>query len=230
MGINIENVNDVTALVIVIGFLVSLCIHMLRRPDWPIWISIPLSTVVSIVGLVVTILLIDRVFGEDQTKATEVSQVAGLERSVASEDPDAGVPVLLENQIRRAQPPVASVAPEARAPAPQMETRDRSVNFGKTNDHCAGPRDVRWPVRAEEGWEIDVNSIKVTPTVISSKSSYSGVTDATKDGFDIKGRIVNRGNCVKAFGQVVARDARGTLRVSGTYRETRQAVQERSSD
>ena len=59
------------------------------------------------------------------------------------------------------------------------------------------------------GWEIDVNSIKVTPTVISSKSSYSGVADATKDGFYIAGRIVNNGNCVKAFGHTVARDARG---------------------
>ena len=63
-----------------------------------------------------------------------------------------------------------------------METRERTVNFGRTNDHCAAPRDVRWHVPAEEGWEIDVNSIKVTPTVISSKSSYSGVAGATKEG------------------------------------------------
>ena len=44
---------------------------------------------------------------------------------------------------------VASVAPEAGAPKPQMETRERTITFGRTNDHRAGPRDVRWHVPAE---------------------------------------------------------------------------------
>ena len=99
--------------------------------------------------------------------------------------------------------------------------RKRTVEFGHTNDHCAGAKNIRWHVLAAKGWEIDVNSIQVNDTVLSSKSSYGGVTEATKEGFYIVGRVVNRGNCVKAFGNVLARDARGSLRVRGTYVERR---------
>ena len=120
----------------------------------------------------------------------------------------------------------SSVTPEALV----SQTRERPLAYYKINDHCAGPKNVRWSVRAEEGWEIDVNSIKVKATSISSKSSYSGVENVTKDGFDIVGRIVNHGSCISAFGTVIAKDGRGSLRVYGSYRETRQVVQERSSN
>ena len=111
----------------------------------------------------------------------------------------------------------SSVTPEVLV----SQTRERPIAFYKINDHCAGPKDVRWPVRAEEGWEIDVTSINVTATSVSSESSYSGVENVTKDGFDIVGRIVNSGSCISAFGTVIARDGRGSLRVYGSYRETR---------
>ena len=104
-----------------------------------------------------------------------------------------------------------------------METRDREINFGETNNHCQDPKDVRWSIRADEGWEIDVTSIRVKPTT-SEKSTYSGIKDKTKDGFDIEGKIANNGNCIEALGQVVAKDARGSLHVSGTYKETRLQV------
>lgn len=116
---------------------------------------------------------------------------------------------------------------EAKSPTENKEalapqSRERSLAYYAINDHCRGARDVRWTVRADEGWEIDVNSIKVEATSISKKSSYSGVQNMSKDGFDIVGRIVNHGSCVSVFGKIVTKDARGSLRVYGTYLETRQ--------
>ena len=111
---------------------------------------------------------------------------------------------------------------------PEMEFAEREINFGETNDHCAGPRSVRWRVPANEGWAIDVASIKVQPRVVSSKSSYSGVIEATENEFYIEGRLANNGECVSVFGNTIARDGRGRLRVFGTYLETRPAVSDPS--
>ncbi len=104
---------------------------------------------------------------------------------------------------------------------PTVVTRERKFEYGQTNDHCSGPRSVRWHVPAAEGWKIDVDSIQAISTVKSEKSDFRGVTKKAEDGFDIEGRIVNRGNCVYLFGARVAKDARGALRVRATYTETR---------
>ena len=105
-----------------------------------------------------------------------------------------------------------------------MERAERSYAVGDTNSHCAGPRDVSWRVEATEGWKIDIDTINFSPTTLSSKSVYKGVTDRTERGFSIKGRVVNRGNCVKLLGQLVSKDARGSLRVAGTYEEFRETT------
>lgn len=103
----------------------------------------------------------------------------------------------------------------------EMETRTRTFEFGRRNDHCQGTVDVRWHVKAAEGWDIDVASIKVEPPNATSKSNFDGVADPTKAGFYLTGRVTNSGMCVKVLGEVIARDARGALNVKGTYRETR---------
>lgn len=101
-------------------------------------------------------------------------------------------------------------------------TREREFEFGQTNDHCQSARSVTWTVPADAGWRIEANSVEVTVLSRSEKSSYEGETiEPDGSGFSISGRIVNRGNCVRVFGNVVARDARGTLRVRARYRETR---------
>ena len=204
-----------TGIVTIIGLLVSLCTHMLRRHDWPTWLSITLSTGVYIVSFVAIFVFIYQVLVPPEGSPKESRAAEGV--VTLQQAP------VLGQVVTGVEGLVAAGDPEAGAPKPQMETRERTVNFGHTNDHCAGPRDVRQHFPADDGWEIDVASIDVRATVISSKSSYSGVIDATKEGFYVVGRIVNRGNCVKAFGQVVARDARGSLRVSGTYQETRES-------
>ncbi len=103
------------------------------------------------------------------------------------------------------------------------EVREKPVAFYRVNDHCADPQNVRWTVKAEEGWEIDVNAIQVKATSKSRESIYSGVENATKDGFDIVGRLVNNGTCVREplTGAILIRDARGSLRVYGKYTEIR---------
>ncbi len=101
-----------------------------------------------------------------------------------------------------------------------IERVERSYAIGDTNRHCSGPKNRAWQVEATEGWKIDISTIKFAPTVRSSKSVYIGVTDRSENGFTIRGRIVNRGNCVLGF-----RDARGTLRVAGTYEEFRETTQ-----
>ncbi len=103
------------------------------------------------------------------------------------------------------------------------ETRERTFEFSEGNDHCQSPHDLNIGVKADTGWEIDVTSI--VPSVSSSKkSTFSGIRDKTKDGFTIKGRIKNRGKCVKVFGKIVTKDGRGSLR--GTVRYTEIKIQE----
>lgn len=113
------------------------------------------------------------------------------------------------------------VSPDA---APVVETRTRNYERGETNDHCAGSRNVAWYREAEEGWQIV--AVDISPVTVSSKSTYDGVEiDPDRGGFTVRGHIANNGSCVRLFGETVARDGRGTLRVAGTYQEQLREVQ-----
>ena len=212
--------NDLTNILLVIGAVLGPLIALINqilqdRIHWPRWFVLPVSTAVSITALIVVIFLVALMLPtiDDHEKAPEkprsAKQTANVPSSLASPFAFKTVAFLPQNDT------------EENDGEPRLETRERKVDHGKTNDHCAGARDVRWHFAASDGWQIDVTSIDIRATVVSSKSSYSGVVDATEEGFYVTGRIVNRGNCVKAFGTVIAKDARGTLRVAGTYRETR---------
>lgn len=145
-----------------------------------------------------------------------VAEVRIIERTGAdASQPSADV---LANVSENTAP--APTVPDG--PAPIAEVRDRTYEYGRTNDHCQSPQEVDWYVEATEGWSIVPESIKIIPVVQSSKSVWSGVTpDPSGRGFTVRGQIVNRGECVRIFGETVARDARGTLRVAGTYQERR---------
>lgn len=111
--------------------------------------------------------------------------------------------------------------PEETAPQMVRETKERNFSFSRRNNHCSGSHNVRWHVKATPGWEIDIHSIEDEVTVKSSRSNYDGVVDMTKDGFFITGRVINSGDCIRAFGKTIAKDGRGSLHVKGTYIETR---------
>ena len=100
------------------------------------------------------------------------------------------------------------------------EYRERRVDRYYQNAHCSRSTSIKWPVTAEEGWQIEVDSVELTSSA-SAKSIYFGVVDLTPQSFRITGRVSNRGQCVKILGRPVARDARGSLSVNGTYREVR---------
>ena len=111
----------------------------------------------------------------------------------------------------------------------EIETRERLVERHFQNGHCEDSTNIKWEVRAADGWRIDITSLKLAPVSVSSKSSYFGVSDLTEDGFSMNGRVSNNGDCVKVLGKVVARDGRGHLTVAGTYNEKRE-VEVRKED
>ena len=115
--------------------------------------------------------------------------------------------------------PALPVGPE---PPREPEVRLRTFDRGDTNGHCQSPRNINWKIMASEGWRIVEESITVRPTVKSQKSVFDGVEqDSSRNFFTVRGRLVNHGNCIRAFGTTLARDARGSLRVAGTYEERR---------
>ena len=101
-----------------------------------------------------------------------------------------------------------------------VEIRRMRFSHGETNGHCAGARSVRWPVAPSEGWRLNPESIEIKPTVLSSKSEYHGIEEASEDGFFVVGVIANSGRCVGTSRRAL-RDVRGTLRVAGTFEEQR---------
>ena len=110
---------------------------------------------------------------------------------------------------------------QTREPAPpspsQLETRTESYSFNRVNSHCSGAREVSWPVNALEGWRIDGRDSIDDEYSASSRSTYHGVQDLDDSGFFVRGTVANNGNCVRAFGQTIARDGRGSLYAFGSY-------------
>ena len=105
---------------------------------------------------------------------------------------------------------------ETAAPSPP-ETRTETYSFNRINSHCSGAREVRWRVNAPDGWRIVGRDSIDDDFSESSKSTYHGVQDLDDSGFFVTGTVANNGNCVKALGQTIARDARGRLYAFGTY-------------
>lgn len=92
----------------------------------------------------------------------------------------------------------------------------RTIAFDRsyTNDHCAGNKRIRWEIRPNKGWKIDPTMVDFRATVVSKKSTYHGV-NITEELLTVSGVVRNNGTCIPPF----IRDARGTLRVVGTYDE-----------
>ena len=103
------------------------------------------------------------------------------------------------------------------APPSQPERRTESYSFNRVNSHCSGAREVSWPVNALEGWRIVGRDSIDDEYSASSKSTYHGVQDLDDSGFFVRGTVANNGNCVRAFGQTIARDGRGSLYAFGSY-------------
>ena len=126
-------------------------------------------------------------------------------------------------QLRSSTAPLEEEYESARtrqpvAPPPSLpERRTESYSFNRVNSHCSGASGVSWRVNAPEGWRIVGRDSIADGHSKSSKSTYHGVQDLDDSGFFVRGTVANNGDCVRAFGQTIARDGRGSLYASGTY-------------
>lgn len=101
------------------------------------------------------------------------------------------------------------------------QKKNRSRNWGRTNDHCKGRQSFQYnygPASAE--WEIDVNSIRTTETCGRGGQGHA-VRNASKNGFQIESWSSNSGRCERIFGSVVSKDARGCSIGAVSWTETK---------
>lgn len=123
-----------------------------------------------------------------------------------------------ESEYESPQVQTAAQIPQATSSEPSPpERRTEKYSFNRANTHCSGPRDVNWRVNAPEGWRIVGRDSIDDKYSESSKSTYHGVQELDDSGFSVTGTVANNGNCVKAFGQTIAKDGRGRLYAFGTY-------------
>jgi hypothetical protein len=118
--------------------------------------------------------------------------------------------------------PIGRLSITAHIASIKIETRELEKTFQEQNEHCKQPKDIRWQVRSDEGWNIDTKSVHAEKTKASIYSDFSGVTDLNQSGFILTGKLRNNGDCVNAFGRVFAYDGRGYLSVKAQYTETRE--------
>ena len=190
-----------TMAITIVAAILSFLTVLRQTGGWPRWQSIPAGIVVATMCILAVLTMVHVVFDQTGADDSSFTTIVGQRTNQPSEE-ETEPPEETEHQM-------------------VMETKKRTFSFGRRNSHCSGSQDVRWPVKATPGWEINIHSIKDEVTVQSSRSNYDGVVDKTKDGFFVKGRVINSGDCIKAFGRTIAKDGRGSLHVQGTYIETR---------
>ena len=123
-----------------------------------------------------------------------------------------------ESEYESPQVQTAAQIPQAPSSEPSPpERRTERYSFNRINAHCSSPHEVRWRVNAPAGWRIVGRDFIADKHSGSSKSTSSGVQDLDDSGFFVGGTVANSGNCVRAFGQTIAKDARGRLYAFGTY-------------
>ncbi len=119
---------------------------------------------------------------------------------------------------------LGTVAITAVVEGQNTERQTREQAFSHTNSHCSSDTNLRWRVNASEGWRILESSVNSTPTSVASGSSGPFVENITHEGFDVTGRAVNSGNCVKVLGQKVSRDGRGWVKGYARWTEERDVL------
>ena len=202
---NISTISDLGGLVVVLVALLGFATYALRYLESERVRQFVAITIIT-TSVLVVVTLVYRIAFPSDAPGEEIP--AESVRAAMDEAPPA-----LEPEPAPEPAPVPEPAPE---PAPVPERQTLTYSYGERNGHCSDARMVRWPVNAPAGWRIVRGSINMTGAT-SSRSEFYGVSDVRDDGFFVTGLIANSGNCIRAFGQTIARDARGRLNVSGTY-------------
>ncbi|RPG35997.1 MAG: hypothetical protein CBB72_004900 [Muricauda sp. TMED12] len=99
-----------------------------------------------------------------------------------------------------------------------LETRKIIDTKRHRNKHCSTPTKINWEIKSysDEGWKINVDSIKILDVSTRSGDVFSGLFDKSSTGFSLRGLVRNRGHCTP-----FTRDARGNLVVTYSYVEER---------
>ncbi len=153
----------------------------------------------------------------------EDGSVIGIVKGIEKDFPKNSFIVPI-NYVKRLTALEANLSPSvirilARVKGKEVQQRELTRSFQETNNHCANNRDVKWQVQADEGWTIDTASVATKIDSITSNSSFIGITDLSSKGFSLSGVLRNNGECIRLFEQTIAKDGRGWLGVSATYKE-----------
>ena len=224
------NVSDETLLLGALLGLVFLVLAVTRTSDVAPRVKATLMSLATLVILATVVAFTVRIFRDEPEEPAP--EMADSPLAAGGDQVDPPVAVLETEATDIEQMPVPQDANhddaepttpnDALAQTGPHERRQRNFDRSHRNRHCQGSTIIDWTVKPDVGWLIDVTTIELSSSK-SSKSDYYGYTDATVNGFRVRGRVGNRGECVKVFGKLVARDARGTLSVRGTYHEYRPA-------
>jgi hypothetical protein len=95
--------------------------------------------------------------------------------------------------------------------------RNRNQPNSYRNGHCQGDREMVWTYNPASGCKIDVQSVKVDHSK-SSQSTYNGVQNLSRNGFQVTGIVRNNGPCApRVFGVRAYVDGRGALNVNAKW-------------
>jgi len=88
------------------------------------------------------------------------------------------------------------------------------------NDHCQGSQNIDWRIIADSlnGWHIDITTINAQAD-LRERSVFSGIFNQSKNGFNLRGIVRNKGKCNEVLGQIVTHDARGKMHIAYSYFE-----------
>ena len=103
----------------------------------------------------------------------------------------------------------------------KQKTKNRSQSYDWHNGYCQGDRSPCATFNQTNAhWKIDVSSISNSCNR-SSRSQCLGVRNLTQISFQVCGNVRNNGQCIRVLGQTVARDGRGHVWGSVSWKETR---------
>lgn len=119
---------------------------------------------------------------------------------------------------------VGSFSVRAKIEHVTQEKEDQSKYFDFTNSHCSSPMAFAEHIKPRDGWKILESSVRVSTKSVTPGSAGLSLRKVEADGFDVVGRVLNRGKCIKVFGSVQSKDARGWVKGTAHWTEVRDVV------
>lgn len=171
--------------------------------------SARMSAVISLSGVIIALSSLGYLYYQSQSlkeSGDELNQVVEVQKNAIAS---------LTNDIKSSNAlPIEH--------ATRIVSRPMYQRFYERNDHCSKSNRASWRVSASEGWEIDVSSIQPTIDTQSSNSHFIGMSSVSPQGFTLDALVRNNGECIRAFGSTISKDARGSIGITVKYIEYRE--------